>query len=121
MLTKPTLDFLLEIVQKLTDKQGETETTTPFSQAIHEKYIKTKKINTNNQVQVIEFEEDFIEALFMKFKIKVPQKAVLDQLKLLLTIKFGTKAKECYILITKLERVLHDLGYIYYNIIKILR
>ena len=63
----------------------------------------------------------FFDEVFMKFKIRTPAQDCRDQLKYLLGVQFGTRQKECFILVNKLERVLFDLGFIYVNIAKMLK
>lgn len=57
----------------------------------------------------------------MKLKIKVPPKESMEQLKLLLAVKFGLKAENDFVLVHKIERILHDLDFVYVNLIKALR
>ena len=45
----------------------------------------------------------------------------MTQIKLLLAVQFGAKSDQTYILVQKIERVLHDLDFVYVNLIKILR
>ena len=117
VLTRPTFDFLLEIKKQLAQTNGGQEA--DFKQ-VFEKYIEVKNINQDTQVLAIEFDNLF-DGLFMKLKIKVPPKDSLEQLKLLLAVKFGLQAKNDFILVHKIERILHDLDFVYVNLIKALR
>ena len=71
-------------------------------------------------MQAIDF-DDFFDGLFMKFKIVCPPQQSMAQLKLLLAVQFGTKTEQCFVLVQKMERILHDLDFVYVNLIKVLR
>ena len=65
--------------------------------------------------------ESFFEELFNKFRILTPKAAQKEHIELLLGVKFGKNQNESYLLVSKLERVLFDLGFIYVNIAKMLK
>ena len=71
-------------------------------------------------MQAIEFDNLF-DGLFMLQKIKAPPKESMEQLRLLLAVKFGLKAENDFVLVHKIERILHDLDFVYVNLIKVLR
>ena len=119
ILTKPTFEFLLRIKQEMNGPDGKGETNKPFKE-VFEKWIETKKVNRDTQVLAILF-DNFFDGLFMKFKIVCPPQSSMNQLKLLLAVQFGAKLDQSYILVQKIERVLHDLDFVYVNLIKILR
>lgn len=71
-------------------------------------------------MDVIEF-DNFFDALFMKFKLVSPGHAGIEQLKYLLGAQLGSHATQVFFLVSRIERVLSDLDYIYVNIVKMIR
>ena len=131
VLTRVTFDFLLRLKQVLNDQENKDGKESPEKQPNAQeaknfretfaKQICSKRMNTDTSVDLIEF-DDFIDGLFMKFKIRCPSKETLEQLRLLLCVQFGPNIKEpSYFLVRKIERVLYDLDYVYVNLVKILR
>lgn len=85
------------------------------------KWTEKKRFSSEQAIDLIEF-DNFFDGLFMRFKIRCPDKDTMDNLKLLLCVQFGPNIKEqSYFLMQKIERVLYDLDYVYVNLVKILR
>ena len=102
ILSKTTFDFLLRIKQALNNSDDKGKKQTDSSQDFRQvfaKDIKTKRMNQQISVALIEF-DDLFDGLFMKYKIKNPPKETLDHLKILLCVQFGLNVNEkCYFLV----------------------
>ena len=132
VLTKNTFDFLLQIKQQVhgkessqlaTDDNKLEESRSKYNDTIKTLFAKVvvqKKLSTSVSVDLIEF-DNFFDQVFMKFKIMSPNTQSQEQIKLLLGVQFGINQKQTFLLVSKIERVLFDLGFIYVNIAKMLR
>lgn len=96
IVTKSTLDFFIRLQQVASDGLLLTQPLKP--------YLKTLVIN-GAELQVMNY-DDFMDQLFMKFRVQCPPAKSQEELKLLLTIEVQNLV---FVVIPKVARILHDL------------
>lgn len=128
VLDKATFEFFLRLKQAVSDQQypglSANSAGHTFRQAlvdiVEEKQILVGQNQGVQSLEVVEF-DNFFDAIFMKFKLVSPGHAGIEQLRYLLGAQLGSHATQVYFLVSRIERVLSDLDYIYVNIVKMIR